>query len=423
MRLELGTFPVRDIAFGNRTRWADGVLEVNRDHVLNAVRRDHRVTSADLILARPGESVRITSVRDVLEPRIKVEGLGTVYPGICGRSVETVGSGKTHRLAGMAVLPISSTSTTPSGYASGIFIDMAGPGAETMPYGSLLNLCLLVEVDESLHREDRAEAIQSAGLTVSDMLAATTVGLKPPETETFELTSADPSLPKVVFVTSHNSPQHYADSLTAWGTAIYGLTRQTPPWALHPNELLDGAISCKETWRLVNNPVLLEMYRRHGAEFNLVGCIAIRTRWSSQAEKDVTSKQCAKLARLLGAEGAVVAWDAGGNDFMEVIRTVQACENAGIKTVFMTFEEPTDSGGAPMLEPLAEAEAIVSIGIGTGLRSEKGSELPPVETVIGSPVLSADPNTQGGTIPADGPIESNRWVDYYGFGRRSGITY
>ena len=34
MRLELGSFPVIDIAFGSETAWKDGVLEVDRDSPL-----------------------------------------------------------------------------------------------------------------------------------------------------------------------------------------------------------------------------------------------------------------------------------------------------------------------------------------------------------------------------------------------------
>ena len=34
---------------------------------------------------RPGESVRITPVKDVIEPRVKVEGRGGVFPRDNGR--------------------------------------------------------------------------------------------------------------------------------------------------------------------------------------------------------------------------------------------------------------------------------------------------------------------------------------------------
>src|SRR5207253_528719 len=101
MRLEMGTFPVTDIAFGRATRYDAGRLTVDPDAVLAAVRQDPRIASAALEIAKPGESVRIWPVRDVIEPRVKVEGPGVCYPGICGREIATVGDGRTHRLAGM----------------------------------------------------------------------------------------------------------------------------------------------------------------------------------------------------------------------------------------------------------------------------------------------------------------------------------
>ena len=106
MRLEVGSFPVRSIAFGEATRWADGRLTVDRAAALAEVRRDPRIASADLGIATPGDSTRIWPVRDVIEPRIKVEGPGQCYPGICGRDIATVGQGRTHRLAGLGVVEV-----------------------------------------------------------------------------------------------------------------------------------------------------------------------------------------------------------------------------------------------------------------------------------------------------------------------------
>ena len=54
-------------------------------------------------VAKPGEIVRITPVKDVIEPRVKVEGPGGEFPGVIAK-VDTVGSGKTHVLRGMAVV-------------------------------------------------------------------------------------------------------------------------------------------------------------------------------------------------------------------------------------------------------------------------------------------------------------------------------
>ena len=87
------------IAFGDATRWADGHLTVDKAAALAEVRRDPRIATVTLEIAAPGDSVRIWPVRDVIEPRIKVEGAGQCYPGICGRDIATVGQGK-HAPAG-----------------------------------------------------------------------------------------------------------------------------------------------------------------------------------------------------------------------------------------------------------------------------------------------------------------------------------
>src|SRR5688572_3164698 len=146
MRLELGTFPVHDARFGPRTRWSDGVLEIDREAALAAVREDVLVASARLELARPGESVRIWPVRDVVEPRVKVDGPGVTSPGWFGRSIETVGRGRTHRLGGLGVVEVSSVNSHDAG---GDFvdqyIDMSGPWAELIPQAKLVNVCLVVE--------------------------------------------------------------------------------------------------------------------------------------------------------------------------------------------------------------------------------------------------------------------------------------
>jgi len=42
-------------------------------------------------VVHPGESARITQITDVVEPRIKVQGGGDVFPGLLG-SLEPVGS-------------------------------------------------------------------------------------------------------------------------------------------------------------------------------------------------------------------------------------------------------------------------------------------------------------------------------------------
>jgi glycine reductase complex component B subunit alpha and beta len=425
MRLEMGTFPVHDVVFGSHTRWQDGRLEIDRDSILDLILHDPRIATAELELAKPGESVRIWPVRDVIEPRIKVEGPGVVYPGICGRPITTVGQGRTHRLAGMGVTEVSGVNWHEAGgdYVE-IFLDMIGPWAGLIPMSSLINVCVVVEPDPALGNEAQNLAVHNAALIVSDRLAAAVQDLHPPEREVFELRPVDPALPKVVYIQCIHSPQAMSGSLHTFCTTTYGLTQLTPPWLFHPNEILDGAITgpyrtaVAMSWTVANNPVLLDLYRRHGVDWNFLGVIALRTEWTTQHEKQLMANQTAKLAQMLGAQGAIVTWDAGGNEFIEVIRTIQACERLGIKTVFLTSEDDATGGAPTMLEPLREADAIVSTSF-FKTRTLEVPELPAVQRVIGHQTKLIGP-LRDQPVPTAGPLPPPpRYDDHYGFNRLS----
>jgi glycine reductase complex component B subunit alpha and beta len=425
MRLEMGTFPVHDVVFASQTRWQDGILEIDRESILDLILRDPRIASAELDIAKPGESVRIWPVRDVIEPRIKVEGPGVVYPGICGRPITTVGQGRTHRLSGVGVAEVSGVNWHEAGgdYVE-IFLDMSGPWAELIPVSSLINVCVVVEPDPALGNEAQNLAVHNAALLVSDRLAAAVQDLDPPEQEVFELGAVDQALPKVVYIQCIHSPQAMSGSLHTFCTTTYGLTQLTPPWLFHPNEILDGAITgpyrtaIAMSWTVANNPVLLDLYRRHGVDWNFLGVVALRTEWTTQHEKQLMANQTAKLVQMLGAQGAIVTWDAGGNEFIEVIRTIQACERLGIKTVFLTSEDDATGGAPTMLEPLREADAIVSTSF-FKTRTLEMAELPAVKRVIGHQTKMIGP-LRDQPVPTAGHLPPPpRYDDHYGFNRLS----
>lgn len=434
MRLEMGTFPVRDARFGGTTRWSDGVLEIDREAALAAVHEDGLVASARLEIARPGESVRMWPVRDVVEPRVKVDGPGVTYPGWFGRSIETVGRGRTHRLGGVGVVEVSSVNWHDAG---GDFvdqyIDMSGPWAELIPQSRLVNVCLVVEPDAAIDIHSKNEVVHRATLAVADHLAAAVRGLTPPESEVFELPPA-PGLPGVVFIQCVHSPQAMSHSEHTFCTGTYGMTRLTPPWLLHPNEILDGALSgpyrtmFATSWTVMNNPLLFELYRRHGRTLDFRGVIAFRTEWTTQHEKDLMAEQAAKLALMAGASGALVTWDAGGNEYIEVVHTVRACERLGIKTVFLTSEDNPEGGAPSLLKPVPEADAIVTTGFFNASLLDLGL-MPPVERVIGYGTKGAG-SAEDATLLMRGDVDAKgaipppwRYDDHYGFNRLSSFAF
>ena len=92
MKLELGSIFIKDIQFASELKIDSGVLYVSKEALREVVLEDEKIKSVEFDIAKPGESVRITPVKDVIEPRVKVEGRGGIFPGVIA-PVDTVGEG------------------------------------------------------------------------------------------------------------------------------------------------------------------------------------------------------------------------------------------------------------------------------------------------------------------------------------------
>ncbi|MDR7542626.1 MAG: glycine/sarcosine/betaine reductase component B subunit [Armatimonadota bacterium] len=417
MELEIGTFPVRQVEFGSSPGWSDETLTIDPEGLRALVLRDPRIRRVAVDLVAPGEDTRIIHPRDVVEPRIKIEGRGHVYPGIAGHPTDTVGSGLTCRYDGFAVMVCSEVLPhirRAVSAATDSIVDMSGPGAVTV-YSRLRYAVLTLETQPELELTEWNDVLRLAGHRVADALAGLLRGLEPPRRRRFSLTRPQSTLPRVVHVHTLN-----ASMVPGIGTGIYGFTPHALPVLLHPNEILDGAITGdavvgypgKCTWLHVNNPVLSALYDRHGRDFEWLGCIIARTRWGALKDKQLSAYQTVKLAQMLEAEGALVTWNHGGNDLIEVMLTIQGLERAGIKTVFLTIEsdikivrlrpELAETGAEepPLLFSVPEANAIVSTG--TLAPTEV---LPAVQRVVGGTELVLDQERPEVRVPANGPLD------------------
>lgn len=388
MRLELTTFPVQKVQWSQQTRYRDGLLEINKEELLSLVLEDKKIASADLAIALPGEQTRIVNVRDVVEPRFKVSGSGCVFPGILG-PVEPVGDGRTHRLSGVAVVASATyRPTILSGTAAqnSSIIDMWGPLAKATPFASMINLVLVMKLLEGVGELEAHAAIQLAEFKVAQKLGETTRPLSTGETEIFELSEVDPSLPRVVYVDSFLTNWHAPHSLVAY----YGLPiRESLPTYMHPNEYLDGALTKDTrigsgeytyTWEWLNKGILLRLLREHGRRINFLGVILQRTRFEAEYGKKVTANCVAGMAKMLKAEGAIVTRTVmSGANLVDVMLTVQACEKRGVKTVLLTPEwGGSDGTELPFVFTVPEASAIVSTG-----STDREYTLPAPKNVIG----------------------------------------
>ena len=180
MRLELGNIFIKDVQFGPETKVENGVLYVNKEEFLKEVGGDERLASIDIDIVHPGEEVRIIPVKDVIEPRVKVEGSGGVFPGFIS-NVDTVGSGRTHVLKGAAVI----TTGKIVGFQEGI-VDMCGEGAKYTPFSKTHNLVITCEPIEGILQHEHEEAVRMVGFKAATYLGKAGKNVEPDEVKTFE---------------------------------------------------------------------------------------------------------------------------------------------------------------------------------------------------------------------------------------------
>ena len=100
MSLNLEYIHIKDVVFGEKTSIEDGILTVNKDELIETVQTD-KLINIDVDIAKPGESTRIIPVKDVIEPRIKVE-TEKAFPGVLD-GYSLCGEGTTKVLRGCCV--------------------------------------------------------------------------------------------------------------------------------------------------------------------------------------------------------------------------------------------------------------------------------------------------------------------------------
>ncbi len=416
MKLELGFIQINDIQFSNECKVENGTLFVDAEAVKAFLYQDDDVRQwvkdFRFDIARPGESVRITPVKDVIEPRVKVEGPGGMFPGVIAK-VDTVGSGRTHVLRGMAVV----TAGKIVGFQEGI-IDMSGPGAQYTPFSKLQNFVVVAEpVDDYMeHRHEYEHAVRIAGLRAATFLGELARELTPDEVQSFETYGIKegieklPDLPRVAYVHMLQSQGLLHD------TYVYGVdAKRSLTTILYPTETMDGAIlsgncvsACDKntTYHHQNNPVVAELFAAHGKTLNYV-CNIITNENVYLADKQRSSDWTAKLCRLLDLDGAIVSQEGFGNPDTDLIMNTKKIELQGVKTTIITDEYAGQDGKSQSLadaDPLADA-------VVTGGNANEVIVLPKMDKVIGTlDYVDVIAGGHAGSLQPDGSIEAELQV-------------
>lgn len=383
MRLEMGHIYIKDIQFASESKIEDGILYVSEEAVKAVALEDEKIKSVSFDIARPGESVRITPVKDVIEPRVKVEGRGGVFPGVIAK-VDTVGEGKTYALKGMAVV----TAGKIVGFQEGI-IDMTGPGADYTPFSKTLNLVMVCEPVDDIKQHDYEKAVRFAGFRVATYIAELARDLTPDETKVYETCTIKegfekyPDLPRVAYVQMLQSQGLLHD------TYVYGVdAKKIVPTILSPTEVMDGAIvsgncvsACDKnpTYVHENNPVVHDLFEEHGKTINFV-CQIITNENVYLADKQRSSDWTAKLCKMLDLDGVIVSQEGFGNPDTDLIMNCKKIEAEGVKTVIITDEYAGRDGKS---QSLADADAAADAVV-TGGNANQVVILPKLDKVIGT---------------------------------------
>ena len=405
MRLELGKIFIKDIQFASESKIENNVLYVNKDELRKAIWDDEAIVSVEFDIAKPGESVRITPVKDVIEPRVKVEGRGGIFPGVLSK-VDTVGEGKTIALKGMAVV----TTGKIVGFQEGI-VDMTGPGAQYTPFSKLNNLVIIAEPAEGIKQHEHEKAVRYIGFKAAKYLGELARNLQPEETKVYETKplleqiAQYPDLPKVGYVYMLQTQGLLHD------TYVYGVdAKQIVPTILYPTEIMDGAIvsgncvsACDKnpTYVHLNNGVIEELYEKHGKEINFLGVI-ITNENVYLADKERSSNWTAKFTKYLGLDAAIVSQEGFGNPDTDLIMNCKKIETEGVKTVIVSDEYAGQNGAS---QSLADADPKANAVV-TGGNANQLIVLPKLDKIIGHiDVVNVIAGGHHDSLKEDGTIE------------------
>lgn len=372
MNLDMEIINIIDVKFGNHTEINNGILTINKVELLDFI-ANPIFESLNVELARPGESVRIIPVKDVIEPRIKITGSGGSFPGFLD-SIQGTGEGKTKTLRGCGVV----TTGKIVGFQEGI-IDMSGIGAEYCYFSKLNNVVIIGEVIEGTSPAKHEEAMRIAGLKAAHYLSLSTKNTPADDIESYKLELVE-DLPKVAIVYLIMAQGLLHDNY------LYGVdAKRLHPTLVHPNEILDSALvsgNCvvasdkHTTYDHQNNPLIKELYARHGVDLDFKGVI-ITPVYPGLADKERCCTSAVNISRLMGLDAILIPEEGGGNPDADLMMICRMAEQKGIKTVMITAP---NGGEEPVADVTTEADAVIDVGYVL----EKVL-LPKIEKVIGHP--------------------------------------
>ncbi|WOL39931.1 glycine/sarcosine/betaine reductase component B subunit [Pyramidobacter sp. YE332] len=369
-RLQIDYVHVRDVQFGEKTSLVNGVLTINKEEAMKIVSSDLFGT-IDLKIAKPGESCRILSIHDVMQPRCKADHPEESYPGIWGK-LAPAGEGRTVALKGVVISDIYYAKCNIKYY-----MDMGGECAKYSNFSRHIHICIDATPGEGVADVTYAEALKHASLSLNVYLAKLAIELKPDETEVYERKSVDPSkhLPKVAYLVTHMA------SHDTWNFLYYGQSALNfLPMIVQPTEILDGAM----IWRywepnyfLQNEVYIKELMKRHGKDLEFVGIVFANNVMKIDG-KDTMGMIAATLCKdTLGADCVMLNKSGMGHCQLDSALAFNWCQKLGMPAALNLSAVSNDQPGDMLVIADPNVDAVINSGRNWDLHH------PRVERLIG----------------------------------------
>jgi glycine reductase len=379
MKLTVDGYPVSKVEWGAKTAYSGGKLTLDKEELLGRLETAgclRGLEIAGVALVDPDSDTRIINIFDVMPAYVRKGPGASTFPGFLG-PMQTVGSGQSAELQDFSVVAISDF---PSLFNK--LMDKTGPGNDISPYKSHCHLTFHAkQTEETMSLWEYHTALRRIGLTIGAWLAGKAAETTAPEQTVYELTETPDDLPRVVFICQLAALQYWnKGEPILYGNDLANMV----PTILHPNEFIDtGVIACGlhlniDTLSFQNNPIIRELYKRHGIEVNFAGVIAVASHATRQ-QREFSVQMAVKLAcDVLHADLAILTKVGGGIPESDVMMTIDGLEKRGVKTVGTLWGHESGSMNEVLTAFSPKADALVTVGLEDGRL-----KLPALTNVIG----------------------------------------
>lgn len=389
MKLEIGNVNVKDVLLGSENSFEDGILTIDKQGAIDHLKgEDDHITELDIVVAHPGDDTRIVPVIETIEPRVRMDGR-CVFPGVTDEVVPA-GDGELKAAKGTCITVVGKEWGS---FGDGV-IDMGGEGARHTYWSKLINICLVGDTDEEFERHEQQKcnhALRWAGHRLAEYVGKVIEDVDADDTESYvfdpvlKRDAARNDLPNVAIVLQPQSQMEamgYNDLLYGWDMNHF------LPTFMSPTEVFDGCIisgsfmpasSKWSTYEFQNFPLIKELFRHDGIDYNFVGVIMSNLNVALN-QKERSAVMVRNIALNLGVDYALVTEEGYGNPDTDYVRCQVILEDAGIPVVGVSNEsDGRDGAGQPLVVLNEKLTALVSTGnVGELI------ELPACKTVIGN---------------------------------------